>query len=165
MRLKSPPKNATSTLETGRILVPASVLEPAPVCAITGVTVSPTSAALVVGQTLAVAANVTGSAACTAAQLAVTYSSSDATKASVNATSGVVSAVAAGSATITVEPRDANGVLLGPLAKDLARAGLRRINVSLDSLQPETFARLNGRFVESAQQHEYEGASVLEHRR
>ena len=32
-----------------------------------------------------------------------------------------------------------NGVLLGPLAPQLAAAGLRRVNVSLDSLRPERF--------------------------
>lgn len=72
----------------------------APTCSITGVSVSPASASLVIGQTLSVAANVSGTN-CTAAQLGVTFSTSDATKASVNATTGVVTAVAAGSATIT----------------------------------------------------------------
>ncbi len=38
-----------------------------------------------------------------------------------------------------------NGVLLRPLAGPLARAGLRRINVSLDTLDPERFRRLTGR--------------------
>jgi GTP 3',8-cyclase len=35
-----------------------------------------------------------------------------------------------------------NGVLLERFARDLAAAGLARVNVSLDSLQPERFARL-----------------------
>jgi cyclic pyranopterin phosphate synthase len=35
-----------------------------------------------------------------------------------------------------------NGTLLAPLAADLARAGLRRVNISLDSLQPARFRRL-----------------------
>ncbi len=35
-----------------------------------------------------------------------------------------------------------NGTLLAPQAADLAAAGLDRVNVSLDSLQPERFARL-----------------------
>lgn len=35
-----------------------------------------------------------------------------------------------------------NGTLLAPLAKDLARAGLRRVNISLDSLRPERFRQL-----------------------
>jgi cyclic pyranopterin phosphate synthase len=35
-----------------------------------------------------------------------------------------------------------NGVLLPPLLPALARAGLRRINVSLDTLRPERFARI-----------------------
>jgi cyclic pyranopterin phosphate synthase len=41
-----------------------------------------------------------------------------------------------------------NGVLLAGLAEPLARAGLARINVSLDTLQPERFARITrfGRF-------------------
>jgi len=38
-----------------------------------------------------------------------------------------------------------NGVLLEPLAEELARAGLRRINVSLDTLDRDRFARLSGR--------------------
>lgn len=35
-----------------------------------------------------------------------------------------------------------NGHLLAPLAKDLAAAGLRRINLSIDSLDPDRFGRL-----------------------
>jgi cyclic pyranopterin phosphate synthase len=35
-----------------------------------------------------------------------------------------------------------NGARLGELAGDLKRAGLRRVNVSLDSLRPETFRQL-----------------------
>ncbi|MBW1988121.1 MAG: GTP 3',8-cyclase MoaA [Deltaproteobacteria bacterium] len=38
-----------------------------------------------------------------------------------------------------------NGVLLADRAKALADAGLKRINVSLDSLDAETFARITGR--------------------
>ena len=38
-----------------------------------------------------------------------------------------------------------NGVLLGEYAEDLARAGLRRINISLDSLRPERFAYITRR--------------------
>jgi cyclic pyranopterin phosphate synthase len=38
-----------------------------------------------------------------------------------------------------------NGVLLGPLAVDLASAGLRRVNVSLDTLDRDRFARMTGR--------------------
>ncbi len=38
-----------------------------------------------------------------------------------------------------------NGVLLGPLAPDLAQAGLRRVNVSLDTLDRDRFAKLSGR--------------------
>lgn len=35
-----------------------------------------------------------------------------------------------------------NGALLAPLARDLARAGLRRVNVSLDTLEPARFKAL-----------------------
>ncbi|HNY99924.1 MAG TPA: GTP 3',8-cyclase MoaA [Anaerolineaceae bacterium] len=35
-----------------------------------------------------------------------------------------------------------NGLLLGKMAKELAEAGLRRVNVSLDTLNPERFARI-----------------------
>jgi cyclic pyranopterin phosphate synthase len=38
-----------------------------------------------------------------------------------------------------------NGVLLERYAEDLARAGLRRVNISLDTLQPERFARITRR--------------------
>jgi cyclic pyranopterin phosphate synthase len=35
-----------------------------------------------------------------------------------------------------------NGVLLRQMARDLRRAGVQRLNVSLDSLKPQTFARI-----------------------
>lgn len=38
-----------------------------------------------------------------------------------------------------------NGSLLAPMAEDLFRAGLKRINISLDSLQPERFRQITGR--------------------
>lgn len=38
-----------------------------------------------------------------------------------------------------------NGLLLGKQAQDLYDAGLRRLNISLDSLDPDTFGGLNGR--------------------
>jgi len=38
-----------------------------------------------------------------------------------------------------------NGVLLEPLAKELVQAGLRRVNVSLDTLDRPRFAKLTGR--------------------
>jgi len=38
-----------------------------------------------------------------------------------------------------------NGALLAPLADDLAKAGLRRVTVSLDSLDPVVFTRMCGR--------------------
>uniref|UniRef100_UPI004057AB9C GTP 3',8-cyclase MoaA n=1 Tax=Candidatus Electrothrix sp. TaxID=2170559 RepID=UPI004057AB9C len=37
-----------------------------------------------------------------------------------------------------------NGVLLKKFAKPLAAAGIRKINISLDTLQPERFARITG---------------------
>ncbi|HQU27446.1 MAG TPA: radical SAM protein, partial [Acidimicrobiales bacterium] len=38
-----------------------------------------------------------------------------------------------------------NAMLLGPLARPLAEAGLRRVNVSCDSLRPERFAAIRRR--------------------
>ena len=38
-----------------------------------------------------------------------------------------------------------NGVLLAEVAEDLKKAGLKRVNVSLDTLDPEKYARLCGR--------------------
>ncbi|MFP4476332.1 MAG: GTP 3',8-cyclase MoaA [Desulfatibacillaceae bacterium] len=38
-----------------------------------------------------------------------------------------------------------NGVLLGSLAPALYEAGLRRVNISLDTLRPDTFHRITGR--------------------
>jgi GTP 3',8-cyclase len=38
-----------------------------------------------------------------------------------------------------------NGILLAPVAEDLAAAGLRRVNVSCDSLRPERFASIRRR--------------------
>ncbi|MCC3380201.1 GTP 3',8-cyclase MoaA [Paenibacillus farraposensis] len=43
-----------------------------------------------------------------------------------------------------------NGSLLGQQAKRLYDAGLRRLNVSVDALNPELFGRLNGRGIEPA---------------
>ncbi|HVP95819.1 GTP 3',8-cyclase MoaA [Methanoregula sp.] len=37
-----------------------------------------------------------------------------------------------------------NGILLSEMAEDLKKAGLRRVNVSLDSLNPETYKRITG---------------------
>ncbi|MDD1703296.1 MAG: GTP 3',8-cyclase MoaA [Methanoregula sp.] len=37
-----------------------------------------------------------------------------------------------------------NGILLAEMAEDLKRAGLRRVNVSLDSLNPETYKKITG---------------------
>jgi hypothetical protein len=90
---------ATVGTSTGSGVATVTVVAAA-VCSVTGVSVSPADAALVTGQTLAVAANVNGTN-CTAAQLGVTFASSNTAVATVNATSGLVSAVGAGSATIT----------------------------------------------------------------
>jgi cyclic pyranopterin phosphate synthase len=38
-----------------------------------------------------------------------------------------------------------NGILLSRYAQDLARAGLRRVNISLDTLQPERFRQITRR--------------------
>ncbi|MBU2548067.1 MAG: radical SAM protein, partial [Proteobacteria bacterium] len=38
-----------------------------------------------------------------------------------------------------------NGVLLADMAGDLLAAGIRRVNISLDSLRPEIFASVTGR--------------------
>ncbi|MRX71996.1 GTP 3',8-cyclase MoaA [Bacillus lacus] len=40
-----------------------------------------------------------------------------------------------------------NGILLPKLAEELKRSGLNRVNISLDSLDEETFRRMNGRNV------------------
>lgn len=37
-----------------------------------------------------------------------------------------------------------NGTLLAPLAQDLAAAGLKRVNISLDSLRPDTYHQITG---------------------
>ncbi len=37
-----------------------------------------------------------------------------------------------------------NGTRLAPMARDLRKAGLTRVNISLDSLRPETFAYITG---------------------
>ncbi len=38
-----------------------------------------------------------------------------------------------------------NGVCLAPVAEELRRAGLDRVNISLDTLRPERYARITGR--------------------
>ncbi|MWV44621.1 GTP 3',8-cyclase MoaA [Paenibacillus sp. HJL G12] len=43
-----------------------------------------------------------------------------------------------------------NGLLLGLQAQSLYDAGLRRVNVSLDALDPELFGRINGRGIRSS---------------
>jgi uncharacterized protein YjdB len=72
--------------------------------AVTGVTVSPTSASLTVGGTQQLTATVTPS---TATNKAVTWSSSNTSVATVS-TSGLVTAIGSGSATITVTTTDGN---------------------------------------------------------
>jgi cyclic pyranopterin phosphate synthase len=37
-----------------------------------------------------------------------------------------------------------NGTLLAPLAQDLRKAGLSRVNISLDSMRPETYKKITG---------------------
>src|SRR5208283_4803521 len=37
-----------------------------------------------------------------------------------------------------------NGILLADMAEDLKSAGLRRVNISLDSLNPDTYKRITG---------------------
>ena len=37
-----------------------------------------------------------------------------------------------------------NGILLGPMAAELKRAGINRVNVSLDTLKPERFKQMTG---------------------
>jgi cyclic pyranopterin phosphate synthase len=54
-------------------------------------------------------------------------------------------ALLAGVAAITDLSLTTNGLLLEPLAADLAAAGLRRVNVSLDTLSPECFRELTRR--------------------
>ncbi len=44
-----------------------------------------------------------------------------------------------------------NGALLGDRAKDLRRAGLRRLNVSLDALDPAVFLRMSGGYGDVAE--------------
>jgi GTP 3',8-cyclase len=50
-----------------------------------------------------------------------------------------------------------NGWLLADLAADLYQAGLRRINISLDSLNPATFAKISGRSTKDTWQKVWQG--------
>jgi cyclic pyranopterin phosphate synthase len=63
------------------------------------------------------------------------------------ARAGIVDLVAAISATKGVNSLSmtTNGVMLAKLAKPLAQAGLQRVNVSLDTLDPQRFERLTRR--------------------
>lgn len=53
-----------------------------------------------------------------------------------------------------------NAFLLADLAQDLYSAGLRRINISLDSLEPETFDRIIGKRGQSRWQQVWRGIQV-----
>lgn len=53
-----------------------------------------------------------------------------------------------------------NGFLLAGMAPDLYDAGLRRINISLDSLEPETFDRISGNRGRSRWQQVWDGIQV-----
>lgn len=50
-----------------------------------------------------------------------------------------------------------NGFLLAPIAQELYNAGLRRVNISLDSLDPETFEKIIGNRGKSRWQQTWEG--------
>lgn len=84
---------------TGSDTPPTITRSPAAVV-VTGVTVTPTTASVAVGATTTLFAAVTPS---TATDKTVTWSSSDTTKATVNASTGVVTGVAAGQVTITAK--------------------------------------------------------------
>ncbi|MDZ8109758.1 MAG: GTP 3',8-cyclase MoaA [Nostoc sp. DedQUE12a] len=53
-----------------------------------------------------------------------------------------------------------NGFLLAPMAQDLYDAGLRRINISLDSLDPDTFDQIIGNRGRSRWQQVWDGIQV-----
>ncbi|MBD2680379.1 MULTISPECIES: GTP 3',8-cyclase MoaA [Nostoc] len=53
-----------------------------------------------------------------------------------------------------------NGFLLAPMAQDLYNAGLRRINISLDSLDPDTFDQIIGNRGRSRWQQVWDGIQV-----
>lgn len=50
-----------------------------------------------------------------------------------------------------------NAFLLSPIAQDLYNAGLRRLNISLDSLDPDTFAQISGNRGRSRWQEVWDG--------
>jgi uncharacterized protein YjdB len=89
----------TAAASTGQIAA-ASVTVAAPAPAISGLSVSPSAAQLGVGQTVTITPSVTRAA--TAVTLTNAFTTSNAAVATVNATTGVVTAVAPGTATITV---------------------------------------------------------------
>lgn len=96
-----------SAVENGDESVKVDVPEfttQAPTVAVTGVTIAPKTASINVGATQQLTPTVAPS---NATNKAVTYTTSDATKATVNA-SGLVTGVAVGSATITVKTTDGN---------------------------------------------------------
>ena len=88
----------TGTTSTGKS-ISAQVSVAAPAAAISGLVVTPAAANIAVGQTVTIAATVNQGAGVTVTR---SYTTSSATIASVNATTGVVTAVAPGVATITV---------------------------------------------------------------
>lgn len=90
---------ATSGTSTGGHTVTLNVVA-APACSISGVSVTPLTASLVVGQTTQAAATVSGSAACVAAQLNVSWVSLSPAIASVNAATGLITGLADGNAVI-----------------------------------------------------------------
>jgi cyclic pyranopterin phosphate synthase len=53
-----------------------------------------------------------------------------------------------------------NGFLLAPIAKNLYDAGLRRINISLDSLDPDTFEQIMGNHGRERWQQVWEGTQA-----
>jgi len=53
-----------------------------------------------------------------------------------------------------------NGLMLAKMAQDLYNAGLRRINISLDSLNPETFDQIIGNRGRSRWQQVWEGIQI-----
>ncbi|MGK7943863.1 MAG: GTP 3',8-cyclase MoaA [Microcystaceae cyanobacterium] len=53
-----------------------------------------------------------------------------------------------------------NGYFLGEMGQDLYNAGLRRINISIDSLEPQTFTKIVGNRSQNLWQRTWEGIQV-----
>lgn len=81
--------------------------------AITGITVSPPSATILVGQTTTISASVQTNGGAGQIDLTVTWSSSNTAVATVNATTGVVTGVSAGDAVITARSNGNNAYSAG----------------------------------------------------